>query len=245
MRRHPSRSSAVLATAALLVVHGRAALAETKTEVFVLKYRSVEDAALLARPQCSDDARIQIEPKLRALTITDNPSSIERVRQLIQSIDLPPKNVDVTVLLVRGRKDPVPRPIADELRAVKDSVDPVMTYGDYETIARAQLSSVEGSPARVLMGDHDDYQVSFRIGVADARTGLVRFDDLALEKRKPGHPNEYTRLFQLTYQAQIGQKLMIGATSAANRETSVMLVLQVVIRGGADSSATVAGGGAK
>ncbi len=233
----------ILLLAGLLAAAPAAAAGNLETRYFQLKWRSVEDAAEVVRPQMSEDASIQIQPKLKALTVTDWPANLRRVEQVLASFDVPPHAVDVTLTIVRATKAAAPRPIGEELRSVKDSVDKLVEYSDYEVLGKAQLQGVEGTPLAATLGKDGEYRVSFRIGTADDKNGIVQLDDLSLDRRRSaaGAKPDFATLLRLTYNAQSGRKVVLGATRASARDTGVLLVLEAVIQPAA-AGQDVAGG---
>lgn len=215
-----------------------------ETQVFRLSWRSLDDASVLVQPLTSDDARIQIEPRLRTLTITDWPSNLRQVADALSSFDVPPRAVDVWLMLVRATQAAAPRPIGEELRSIKDSVDRIAEYSDYQVLAEARLSGVEGGLVSTVLGKDDAYRVSFRIGAADDRHGVVRFDDLALDRSRGARAGKpvFANLLTLTYHAQSGRKVVLGATRASDRETGVLLVIEATIRPEPRVEDAIAGG---
>lgn len=209
-----------------------------ETRVFTLRWRSLPDAGLLARPPLlSADAVIQMEPKLSSLTVTDWPSNLEALESALASFDVPPRAVDVVVVLVRATSTSAAKPIGDELRSIKDSVDPVAAFSSYEVVGEARLSGVEGGgDVSALIGD-DLYRVAFRIGAVDDRNAIVRLDDLSLRKKRRGAPGAatpaapvYDDVMTLTYNAPNAQRVVLGVTRAQARESAVLLLIEAVIR---------------
>ncbi len=233
--------SKICRTGALVLALAATASAEPllKTEVFEIHWRSVEDAAQFVRPLVSLDARIAIEPKLHLLTITDREENLRSIRAAIRGFDRPPREVGISLLLVRASREGGNRPISADLLSIKDRVDPLQSFTDYKVLGEATLEGTEGGDLSASLGKEESYKVSFRIGAADDRRGVVRFDDLTLSKRRG---KEYRELMSLTYRAKSGRKVVLGVTRRANQDTGVLLVIQADIRPETASDATLAGG---
>ena len=210
-----------------------------KTEVFEIHWRSVEDAAQFVRPLVSLDARIAIEPKLHLLTVTDRGRSRGTLRAAVGGFDRPPRAGSVSLLLLRASRKGGTRPVSEERRSIKDRVDPLQSFTDYKILGEATLEGTEGGNLSAALGKKGGYKVRFRIGAADERRGVVRFDDLTLEKRRG---KDYRELMALTYRAKNGRKVVLGVTRRAEQDTGVLLVIRADIKPEAASDATLAGG---
>ena len=73
--------------------------------VYVLKYKRVEEAALLVRPLLSDAASVTLTQKLNAMTVTDRPEKLDQIGKILASFDVPPRGYNFAVKLVRARAD--------------------------------------------------------------------------------------------------------------------------------------------
>ena len=74
-------------------------------KVFVLKYRQVEEAALLIRSHLSPAGTVTLTPRLKAITVTDREENLRTIRKVIADFDTPPRGFTFAVKLVRARAD--------------------------------------------------------------------------------------------------------------------------------------------
>lgn len=211
-----------------------------ETRVFTVRWRSLNDAATLATPLLSTDATLQLQPKLGALTVTDWPSNVAAFASALDSFDVPPRAIDVTVLLLRATSAAPGKPISEELRSIKDSVDPVTPFSSYEVLGEAKLSGVEGGDVSTTLGGNEAYRVGFRVGAVDDRNAVVRLDDLSLARKRRG-TTTYDDVMTLTYNAPSAEKVVLGVTRAQARDSGVLLVIEAVIRPAPGASEDVAG----
>ena len=84
---------------------GKTASEEASVRVFVLRYKRVEEAALLIRPHLSDSASVTLTQKLNAMTITDRDENLKTIAKVVAEFDVPPRGFTFAVKLVRARAE--------------------------------------------------------------------------------------------------------------------------------------------
>src|SRR4029078_9492694 len=90
--------------------------ADASVRVFVLKYKRVEEAALLIRPHLSDSASVTLTQKLNAMTVTDREENLKTIAKVIADFDGPPRGFTFAIKLVRARTDAPAGTMAREIR---------------------------------------------------------------------------------------------------------------------------------
>src|SRR5207249_5334056 len=116
--------------------------------------------------------------------ITDDPETLKKVEAMIQSYDLPPRNVDVVLqLILATTAGKPPESISPRIRGVIQKLNEISTrWSDYRLLGSATLTSSEGDKASVEMGD--DYRISFSVDYVNDDQKLVRFKRFTLDRRE-------------------------------------------------------------
>src|SRR5512145_314946 len=65
------------------------------TQLFTVRFKDVNDVYLLIEPLVSAKGSVQMQPRLKTLTVTDDEATLQKIGELIRGYDLPPKNVAV------------------------------------------------------------------------------------------------------------------------------------------------------
>ena len=60
---------------------------EAAVKVFMLKYKRVEEAALLIRPHLSPSASVTLTQSLNAMTVTDREENLRTIAKVLASFD--------------------------------------------------------------------------------------------------------------------------------------------------------------
>ena len=104
-----SRSHLAIASAVLVLasVAGGVAVADDpiSARAFELRFKPLADAAELIDPLLSADGAVTLRPRLGTLVVEDHLSVLERVKDLLLSYDLPPRNAEVTLTLLLGHRE--------------------------------------------------------------------------------------------------------------------------------------------
>src|ERR1700716_2006690 len=104
------------------------------TRVFQFKY---VDARALQK-LLSSYGRIEIDPELKALTITARDNTVmSEIEQVIKRFDVPPppvKNIEVTIYLMSALGTPSPGAVPSELEAVVKQLKNTFSYKGYQLI---------------------------------------------------------------------------------------------------------------
>src|SRR6266508_483446 len=153
--------TAPVVPAAAPPVAGSAAAADVFVRVFLLKYRRVEEAALLIRPHLSESASVTLTPRLNAMTITDREENLKTVARVIAEFDAPPRGFTFAVKLIRARADAPAGSMAREIGGLGAKLKSMFQFNDYALIDSTTLSGVEGKSLSYRLGD--EYILAFSI----------------------------------------------------------------------------------
>lgn len=220
--------------ALLLLVHvvdGVAAAAPVAAEdtlatrAFVIRHKDPDDVVTLIRPALSPDAAILIQSKIGTLTVTDHPARLDAVEDLIAGFDLPPRDVSMTISLLRGtRGSPGSRARATPGK-VPPSLRRLTQWLNYELLGGMTLQASEGESSSLLLGE--EFRVRFGVATVDDRSGRIRLKNFVLERRvmDPGEGETYVALFDTVVNLKSGTPYVFGATRG--REASAALFLTI------------------
>ena len=151
-------------------------------EVFEVRYRSLSDAADVASAVLSEQGSLTLKPRLHVLVVEDRRSVLERVRELLESFDLPPRIVEVTFTLILGidaREGEDVRPGASnvfskEVGGVLETLGDFTKWHAYEPIGSRSVTGVEGREVRADLTEGLSHRVHHRLRARGGRTGQLR-----------------------------------------------------------------------
>ena len=195
-------------------------------KVFALKYKRVEEAALLIRGNLSPSASVTLAPRLNAMTVTDREENLRTIAKVLAEFDKPPRGYTVAVKLVRARSDVPAGTMSKEIGGLGAMLASYFHFNDYELIDSAVLRSSEGQEAACRLGD--DYQVSFTIGRSGFGETLVLSPFVLSRMKKDGEGRVApTQLYRTAMPVELNQTLVVGASRDEASKTALILILLV------------------
>ena len=200
---------------------------------FRVHFRPLADAFELVSSVLSEDGQITLQPRLRTLLIQDRISVLDRIGPLLESFDLPPRNVDITLSLFLGT-DPreaeagkhVPaRELAQEIRGVAETLSNFTKWTAYESLGSRALAGNEGSTLTADLSDN--YRVVLEVGSVQDK--VVNFRSVTLLRAVLGADGDAR--FQEVYKARVavrpGQTQLVGAAKKPTSKRALFLTLVV------------------
>src|SRR5512143_3670539 len=154
----------------LLVLSAELALAAPTVviRVFTLRHRRAEEVALLVRPLLTDEGSVILQPKLNTLTVRDTAAAVEKAAQAIASYDLPPRNVEISVTLLKATSEPrrpgpgAPpdrRPVSEAITGVGEQLKRRFNFTDYQRLDSVVVQGTEGDNVAYAIGGQ--YRLAF------------------------------------------------------------------------------------
>jgi hypothetical protein len=217
-------SLTALAALASDPAQGGAASADASVRVFVLKYKRVEEAALLIRPHLSKSASVTLTPGLNAMTITDREENLKTVAKVIADFDAPPRGFSFAVKLIRARTDAPAGTISQEIGGLGAKLKSMFQFNDYALLDSAVIQGVEGRQLSYRLGD--EYVLAFSIGAAGSGEELLLspFALSRVKKDEQGRP--YTvPLYRAAITVTLNQTLVVGASKEEGSKNALILIL--------------------
>jgi hypothetical protein len=192
--------------------------------VFVLKYKRVEEAALLIRPHLSDSASITLTQRLNAMTVTDREENLKTIAKVIAEFDTPPRGFTFAVKLVRARADVPAGTMAREIGGLGAKLKSMFQFNDYALVDSATMQGAEGRPVTYTLGE--EYVLSFTIGPAGAGDELL-LSPFALSRLKKDDQGRLRTvpLYRAAIPVTLNQTLVVGASKEEGSKNALILIL--------------------
>lgn len=198
--------------------------ASASVRVFVLRYKRVEEAALLIRPHLSESASVTLTPKLNAMTVTDREENLKTIAKVIVDFDAPPRGFSFAVKLIRARTDAPAGKISQEIGGLGAKLKSMFQFNDYALLDSTVIRGLEGQPLSYLLGD--EYVLTFSIGAAGSGDELLLspFTLSRLKKDDQGRPYAVP-LYRAAITVTLNQTLVVGASREEGSKNALILVL--------------------
>ena len=202
----------------------RSTAADASVRVFVLKYKRVEEAALLIRPHLSDSASVTLTQKLNAMTVTDREENLKTIGKVIADFDAPPRGFTFAIKLVRARADAPAGTMAQEIGGLGARLKSMFQFNDYTLIDSAVMQGVEGLPVSYRLGD--EYILTFSIGPAGSGDELLLSPFALSRVKKDEHGRPYQApLYRAAIPVTLNQTLVVGASKEEGSKNALILIL--------------------
>jgi hypothetical protein len=205
---------------------------------FKVHFHPLVDAADLIGPLLSEEGTVTLRPRLSTLVVQDRRAVLERVAELLEAWDLPPRNVEITLSLFLGmdRRDEDPQaPRADhglsrEVRGVLEKLSDFTKWTAYEPLGSRSVTSTEGET--VVADLSADYRVVFIIESVHETHGAVKFESLRLQRitAEEDGSESVEDLYTAGMVLPAGRLKLVGAASDPNSRRALFLALQTRLR---------------
>jgi hypothetical protein len=236
------KKTLLILAALALFVRPLAAAEEASVRVFVLKYKRVEEAALLVRPLLSEASSVTLTQKLNAMTVTDRPEKLDQIGKILASFDVAPRGYNFAVKLVRARADVPAGSIAREIGGLGAKLKSLFQFNDYALIDSAVLRGVEGGTLRYQLGT--EYTLTFGVRPSGGSGGKeLLLSPFALAKlwKPAGQPGLMRQLYRTSVPITLNQTLVLGASREEGSKSALILILLAEEAPRADAEAGTAG----
>ncbi len=200
------------------------------TRAFTVRYRALEEVVALIQPAVSEQGSYAVHPRIKTVTVTDDPESVRRIEELIVAFDLPPRAVQLVVQLMRAEEGPPqPRP-ARRLGVPPAVIQDVTKWGVITPLGGASLSTAENAAGSAALGE--DYRVQFEVGAVTAGLGIVHVERFALEKirRGPDGTVRHAPVLDLVLNLKDGVTTVLGATSSQDSKQALFVSVTATVR---------------
>jgi hypothetical protein len=208
-----------------------------QTKSFEVRFRPLADAAELVSSVLSAEGEVTQQFRLKRLVVKDHASVLAQVPGLLESFDLPPRNVEVTVSLLLGsdRRDQEAgrhnktEGISREIRGITETLGDFTKWTAYETLGTRSVTAVEGTP--VTLNISDEYRVVFEVGSVPT-VNKVELRSFALFRVL--HTADGLERMQEIYSARVmlpaGRLQLVGAAKSPEAKQALFVGLQATPR---------------
>jgi hypothetical protein len=225
-------SASIAAAASAAAADAPAAADPVSARAYEVKFKSLADAAELVSPILTPQGTLTLQPRLKTLTVQDRVSVLGRVAALLQSFDVAPRNVEISMSLFlgtdrraqeAGRSVP-PSSMTRDVRGIAETLGDFTKWNAYEPLGGRAVTGVEGG--RVTVNLSDEYRVAYDIDtVRDQSVKLTNFVLQRVTKDADGK-----QVVQDVYSAAVvlpvGRMLMLGAAQNPESKRALFLTLQ-------------------
>ena len=209
-----------------------AAADEIVPRAYPVRFKSLADAAELVSAVLSPQGTVTLQPRLKTLVVQDRPAVLDRVAALLQSFDLPPRNVEVTLSLFLGtdrREQEAGRSIPSDVssrdvRGIAETLGDFTKWNAYAPLGKGSVTGAEGE--RITVNLSEEYRVAYEIEtVQDANVKLKNFALYRVSRTAEGKESLQT-VYTASVVLPVGRSLMLGAAQNPESKRALFLALQ-------------------
>ena len=196
------------------------------TQVFTIRYRSLDDIYLRVSPALGPRGSIRAEPHQKTITVVDLPERLQAIAALIAGTDLPPRSVEVSVQLILATVGPAASPAPPRIRGVVEKLNALSTrWNDYRMVGNARILGTEGERSSLRVGE--DYRVDFRIDEVASESGMIRFKPFALQHRELSvEGNErFSPVMDTVLNLRNAQQFIVGASKMEKSNRALFMTV--------------------
>ena len=210
---------------------------------YEVDFRPLSDIADLIQPLLSEDGIVSLRPRLRTLVVEDRVSVLDRITGLIESFDLPPRNVEIKLTLVLGmdqraaeeertvdRRAPSVDELSREVRGILETLGDFTRWSAYEPLGNRAVVGAEGERLEVQLSS--EYRVVFVIEAVQDGSQKIKLSGFTLQRQitdKQGRQTLET-LYSSVPVLSAGRLQVVGAASGADSDRALFLMLQAEVR---------------
>jgi hypothetical protein len=211
-----------------------------QARAYEVRFKPLSDAADLVGPLLGEDGAVTLRPRIRTLVVEDRVSVLERVATLLDSWDLPPRNVEITLSLFLGtrreedasarRAGTADGVMSQEVRGVLETLSDFTRWTSYEPLGSRLVTGIEGQ--RMEADLSAEYRVIFIVESVHEGQGVVKFDTFTLQRLEsaPDSPAEYQDMYTTGMALTTGRLHVVGAARDPRSQRALFLTLQVEAR---------------
>jgi len=231
------RAAALGLACIMLPVAAQESADPVRAQTFRVEFKPLSEAAELIGPLLTDQGSVMMRPRQKILIVEDRASVLARIGQVLESFDLPPRNVKITFVLFLGRdiRENASRPastssvFSKEVSEVIEALGDVTRWHSYEPLGSRSVRGQEGGGTVADLSS--DYRVSFEIDTVSRRAGkeIVKFDRIVLQRvgRDEDGNETLESLYATAGTLKTGMLHVAGAASGPGAARALFLTMQV------------------
>lgn len=189
------------------------------SRAFELEHKDPQRVIDTVQGMLSRDGSYSIQPAKQTIVITDTPGTLERVAEVLEQLDVPPRNYTLNLTLVSASRSANPPKVPEDLTEISRKMSGVLRFNTFEKLGSATTRGNEGTD---LVFDIDGYQARFGFGQYDPLSQSLKIDDFRLDRTKDstGSP-----LIRTSLNLRVGQTVVLGASRQPESGKALMIVL--------------------
>jgi len=202
------------------------------SRTFTVSYRPVDEVVALIQPVVSERGSYAVQPRIKAVTVTDTADRLQKMQELIAGFDLPPRSIQLVIQLMRAEEGSPPggaKPPARRMGLPPSVIQDLTKWGVITQIGNVSLPTAENESGTVGLGESpEDYRVTFRMGAVSPTLGVIRMDRFVLERQRrggnaPEAVPQYVTLMDLVLNLKDKQTTVLGATSSQDSKQALFV----------------------
>ncbi len=236
-RSRLARAVAAALLAALLVPPAAARASSSEegldTRIFSVRFKPMEEIILLIEPYIGERGSYMVQPRLKTITVRDEPERLARMEGLIARFDQPPRSLRLVVQLL----DAVEAPPARAQRRTRGTgvptlIDDFTKWSEVSVIGSASVIGVEGANSTLNIGDR--YRVRFSVGTVAEPQGVARLDRFALDRivKESDGTQRYFPILDTVLNLRDGRPLLLGATKTQDSQRALFVSVTATLEPG-------------
>ena len=204
---------------------------ELASRTFTAHYRGVDDIVALIQPVISERGSYAVQPRIKAVTVTDVREVLIQIEEIIAGFDLPPRALKLVVQLMRASEGTPQEKPQRRMGLPPSVIQDITKWGVITPIGSAALVTAENETGSVVLGD--EYRVRFEVGAVSPRIGVIRMERFALDKISragAGPPHAPSTIMDLVLNLKAGVTTVLGATSSQDSRQALFISVTATVQ---------------
>jgi type II secretory pathway component GspD/PulD (secretin) len=192
------------------------------TRAFTIKFRKVEDAAMIVNRLLSEHGAVTIQPHIKTIVVQDYEANLKKIEGSLASYDTPAPSIDLSIKLVLAKKvDGAVQPEQEDI----GNVGKILRYNQYSVLDHGSVSSQEGRSSAVNLGEQ--YQLTFVTDSIQQDSGIIRLKNFELRKIRKGKGGKDPAppLLSMTLNLRNAEQLVLGASRFEDSDQALLVIL--------------------
>jgi len=203
--------------------------------VFTIKNKSIEDVILLVNSKLSKEGSLLLEPGLERFTVEDREGNLERIAKIIAEYDIPPRNIEVAIKLVKGSTTEAgqggkSREIQKEIQSLSAQLRGYLKFTDYHLLGSVVAPATEGQKMTLLITEN--FRIEFKVTHLHQKRGIIRLEEFTLSQKKGGKSRKgvFTPIIKTTFNLRNNQPLILSASRMEKSKNALFITIYATIR---------------
>lgn len=196
---------------------------EYEKKIFKIKFKEIEEIALLIKPMISEQGTITIQPRGKTITVYDLKENISRIEKAIIEYDIPSPSIKIILKLIEAeekKQEELQSKMPDFILKMKN----LFKYTAYNVKGEFLLETSEGSISSFSIAE--DYRISFRTSSVNAEKGIIQLRNFTIEKKdKKKEGFIYKNLLTTSMNLKDREMVIIGATQWETSPKAIFIAL--------------------